>query len=261
MIHLDIIKNNTMLFKNNIALTYNGLHTPWHDYHEKTTRLISKLITMNKVRSFSRIAFLSENSDNLIILDSCCTTLKIPFTGIDYTIKPEYIDNIIQHGEFDLIFISNQISLRNIVTFAHNVQVIIIEDFIRNIENFMPVADEELANFVNNRTFFSLSLTSGTTGTPKIVKRTKSVDKQRFDYFISRFNFSQNDVHLCCMPMFHVSSTGWIKLFLTLGAKCVIQNNNSIYEIADNIVAHKITTTMISGYISTNANIFRQKQL
>jgi len=159
--------------------------------------------------------FLSKNSAQIVLLGSAMSTCGIPFNGIDYTLDIEVIKSIIQEMKVKSIFITHEF-YNKLLCLSSACNLIIIDEYVNAA---ISECNDCYTKYESNiqRKYNSYAFTSGTTGVPKIVFRTKSFDVKRFAYLNNRYGFDSNDVHLVCLPMYHVSSTGWLRQFLSLG--------------------------------------------
>ncbi len=99
----------------------------------------------------------------------------------------------------------------------------------------------------SHKPFRAISFTSGTSGVPKAVIRTKSFDARRFAYFSARYGFSSHDSHLVSIPLYHAAGSGWARLFLQLGSRIIIAPPDAAPDKTVELIrTHTITNTVMT---------------
>ena len=242
MIKYEIIEKYVDIHPDKIALRDNNDDISWVEFKLYTQLVIDAVKQLDGLQDGDPCLFLSENSMDVVILGAACSTLGIPLQGIDYHLDLVTLKKIIKDINAKHVFLS--IELEHLLTGLNEVCQV------HSLQRFIEVAKRSSQKIsttpVSNQYFKSYSFTSGTTGIPKIVYRTRSFDKKRFEYLQNRYSFDANDIHLVCLPMYHVSSTGWLRLFLNLGCTAIIQNFNDGYHLCEIIHKHHVSTTIMS---------------
>ena len=248
MIKVSVIEKYAEIFPNKDAIICGGFKLSWKDYAKVTSQALSKMMDFADLHKIERVAFLSENNPLTVILGSVFSSLSMGFIGVDYHQSAENITTVLNQANCSILFVSNDIKSK----FAHsvfsggNITVIGIEDFFKDMASYPSIETHILENFVKGRTYLSLAFTSGTTGVPKIVKRTVSFDQRRFSYLAERYKFDDNDVHLACLPLYHVGTTGWLRMFLGYGSTCVLHNFENAYQFAADIAKHNVSAILMA---------------
>lgn len=191
----------------------------------------------------NRVAIISENSWQECVLFSCLNTLRIPYSGIDYSMSDNKKISVISNAGVSTVFYSEKYSPTKFIM-----------DSLPKV-NFIPlkiITDKSTEN--NMKEFFpkirsnivSFSFTSGTTNTPKCIYRTGSFDKRRLPKLTELYQFGDKDKFLVTMPFYHVSVIGWVKLTLVNGGTVVFSDFDSSNDMVSKITSHKITTTLMT---------------
>ena len=237
-----------------MAIVDEGTVFSWHEFREITEITENLIGAITKIDSFvydKPILFLSKNSSGLVLMGAAFATMNIPFQGVDYNLGLECLRSLIQELEVKYIFVAEELESR-FLALADFCRVIQIENFIKkaNLEReYFP----GILDLLPPRSFCSYSFTSGTTDVPKIAYRTTSFDKRRFEYLQKRYEFNIDDTHLVCLPMYHVSSTGWLRLFLSLGCTVVVHNFKNGYDLCETLHGNHVSTTIMSPYMLKQA--------
>lgn len=232
---------------NKIAIFDDNNKITWHEFRYLTKKIIAAAYTLTEESSAEPILFISRNSSDILLLGAAFTTLGIPFQGVDYNLGIEIIRTLIQQLAVKHIFISDEF-INRFSDLIDTVKIYPIQEYL-HAAKANSVSYEMHQYIRHERPFRSYAFTSGTTGVPKIVYRTTPSEKRRFDYLVDMYNFSECDVHLAVLPMYHVSTIGWLKLFLSIGATVVIHNFSTSYNLCDAIYTYKVSTMLLSTNI------------
>jgi acyl-coenzyme A synthetase/AMP-(fatty) acid ligase len=244
MIRYEVIKNFASIHPNKTALCDGQRTVTWDGFKKMTASIMQSLSVLEN--NDTPCVFISENSLDVVLIGAACSSIGIPFQGIDYHLSVPMINDLLQKLGVKHVFVSK--------SFEYLRQGLLDTCKVHNIETWVhdacEISNEIDASIQKHQFCFkSYAFTSGTTGAPKIVLRTSSFDKRRFDYLAGKYSFNSQDVHLTCLPMYHVSSTGWLRLFLGLGGTVVIHHYVSPYQLCEVLNHHRITTTIMSPII------------
>ncbi|MDC9594961.1 AMP-binding protein [Xenorhabdus sp. IM139775] len=252
MIPLSKIKEISSARGDRQALVFQGKIVNWNEYEtivEKLSNNLSKSIDISNVTS---ICYISPNRLELIYLASAAATLKLPCIGIDYTQTQNKIIEMIKMAGCGIIIVSSSYCIANNIDLKMLASVATILDIDSSLnhglcyDNLEKISLEPIGNDISNKPFRSISFTSGTSGIPKAVIRTKSFDARRFSYFTARYGFNSEDRHLMAMPMYHAAGNGWARLFLQLGATIVIATPHDTKEMANLLRTEWISTSAMT---------------
>lgn len=249
MINFELVDSFAKIHPKKNALDDGHLSLTWEEFRNYILFAVSELKKINTLQSQKLSIFLSKNTTEVIVLGSAFASLGIAFQGLDYHLEADKIISIIERLNINNVFVSREFATQ--FSFLKNRCTIhVIED----IFGLVILKSNRYLNQIDklNLLFKSYSFTSGTTGDPKIVYRTKSFDNKRFSYLKDRYNFNENDIHLVVLPLYHVSAVGWLRLFLSLGCSVTISNYTSGYQLCDVLVSKGISTTIMSPNMLKN---------
>jgi acyl-CoA synthetase (AMP-forming)/AMP-acid ligase II len=214
----------------------------WGEFETWTRRLVQHFAGKN----YRRVLFLSENRVELVPLFSAFSTLGVSFTGVDYTSSLAQKLHCAQVIGADALVYS--------AAFAKDAAWLLEQ---RPMAAFcidsdlsdLPAADVMPTSSVPPPPFESIAFTSGTTGFPKAVQRTKGFDARRFADVIDMFGFDASQVFLATIPFYHVSVVGWARLALSLGGKVVISKVDDAAAMARDLHSERVTALLATPVV------------
>ncbi|MDE9483809.1 AMP-binding protein [Xenorhabdus bovienii] len=252
MIPLSKIKEISSARGDRQALIFQGKITTWNEYESIVENLSKNLAKSIDISNISSVCYISPNRPELIYLASAAVTLKLSCIGIDYTQDPNKISEMIKIAGCGIIIVSSFYCIANNIDLKILASAATILDIDNSLnhglryDNLREPCLEPIKNDLSNRPFRGVSFTSGTSGVPKAVIRTKSFDARRFAYFTARYGFNSEDRHLMAMPMYHAAGNGWARLFLQLGATIVIATPHDTEEMSRLLRAEWISTSAMT---------------
>lgn len=247
MIKYEVIQKFSKIHPNKPALIHDDRIISWGEFGEQTLHLIDRVNRISNFDASSPCLFISKNSTDIVLLGAALSSMCIPFQGVDYHLDVNIIKSIVKELNVKYVFVAGEF-LEKFADLGEICYIYQIEELVECAKISYNVLSYSIVPAPQSP-FQSYAFTSGTTGVPKIVYRTKSFDKQRFEYLINRYKFNNNDTHLVCLPMYHVSSTGWLRLFLNLGCAVVIHNFKDSNQLCELIHSKCVSTTIMSPYI------------
>ena len=194
-----------------------------------------------RILSIGRAVFLSENRAELVPLAAAFSTTGRPFVGIDYSLPIEKklhaaraisAEAVIASPRFaeDAAVISRELSIPAVNLMAE----------VKKLPRDQPSSLPDLPS----HPFTSFSFTSGTTGPPKAVYRSKSFEARRFTDLQALFDFNDTARFLPALPFYHASASGWARLFLNLGGQIVLADVSDAGKMARALVEQKVTALL-----------------
>jgi acyl-CoA synthetase (AMP-forming)/AMP-acid ligase II len=211
----------------------------WADLEARTRALSAALAA----RGWRRVAFLSENSAALVILLGACSSAGVTVVGIDYTAPEEQrLGAALALGADAIIGSARHEAAATGLARRCGIPVASLDALIWEAEH----APLPLAVPPPSRPFESLSFTSGTTGQAKVVHRSKPFDARRFADLRERYGFGGHDVFIATLPFFHVSVTGWARMFLGFGATLVLTDVESPAAIVRDVIRLGVTAMLVT---------------
>ncbi|MFG1175587.1 class I adenylate-forming enzyme family protein [Erwiniaceae bacterium CAU 1747] len=201
----------------------NGQHT-WNDIIRQTESRVVFLRRTFSEEQLRSVCYLSRNSTELVCWLAAFATLGIPASGLDYSLPVETLSTLLGQIKPSLLLVSFSLftsgELNHLSTAGTNMLGVDAptDTVIDSIgEQHLP----ELSCLLATRThpsYRGLSLTSGTSSTPKIALRYQSFDARRFAWFTDHFSFSYTDGFMLILPLYHAAGNGWARMFMGLGA-------------------------------------------
>jgi len=247
MIPLKLIDQYAQATPNGIALVTTEGNVTWEELRDSVAAKVGHLVTRFPGDLPAQACYLSENGIGLVAWLSALATLGITATGLDATLPDDRLFVQIQTLNPDLVLWSTRLPRRTLVA-RRVAQASILEfepDLITEAwESVGSTSVDPSLPFPSWR-FRAVSITSGTSGTPKFVVRTESFEARRFEFFTRRCKFSSQDRFLACIPIHHAAGNGWIRLFLSLGATVVLHESRDPVCLATAVVEHRITATVM----------------
>jgi acyl-coenzyme A synthetase/AMP-(fatty) acid ligase len=226
----------------------------WAALEASVSNLIAALRSKFNTDHIKQAVFVSDNRTELVMMMAAFSSLGIPLSGIDYTLPPETIARSMRAIDADLLILASasigQEAAQTLISTAACPAI--------DLDNLNPVAlplstlllpydrpwDETDASLAAKRPFRSVLFTSGTSGDPKPVVRTRSADARRFAYFTQRYGFNSLDRFLVTIPLYHVAGSGWARHFMSLGATLYLGPVNQPHMLAKILLKYAITTTV-----------------
>lgn len=231
-----------------IAMVYQGRSTTFAQLDARSSRAANALIAEG-VAPQSRVAFLDKNSDSYFELLFGAAKANAVMVALNWRLAPPEIAYIINDSAAAILFVGEEY-------FAH---IEAIRDELRFVTKIIALSGtgagwEPYEGWRDRQSDIDPMLitrgedvamqlyTSGTTGLPKGAMLTN-------DNFISLLptalaewgEWSDEDVNLVCMPVFHISGSGWALIGLYIGARSVILREVACAEILRLIPEQHVT--------------------
>ncbi|MBL1212811.1 MAG: GNAT family N-acetyltransferase [Ignavibacteriae bacterium] len=228
--------------------TFDQIQKPANGF---ANNLMSLLIDENKEKG--KIAFLTDNSLNMVLLDLACLTSGIVNIMIPANSVPQHISFILNETEAPVILASDEKQLSKIKAIKaelnHLKKVVLIEgnsaeDWVISLSELQKLKNEKadevlnsLKNTISTDSLASIMYTSGTTGTPKgIMFSQMNIVYKRFCRAMALPNIGDKDKYLAYLPLFHtfgryLEMTGAI----FWGAEYVFMENPSVETMLANM--------------------------
>src|SRR5262245_19746706 len=238
MLRLDKIMeiNRTAGQKDREAILDGPTVVTWGELEAQTRRLVKHFAGKN----YRRVLFLSANRHELVPLFAAFSTLGVSCTGVDYTASLSQKLHCARLVGADALVYSTAFA-REAAWLRERLPM---DGFCLDTDlQAFPAADALTVPASASR-FEAIAFTSGTTGFPKAVHRTRSFDARRFADLTRRFGFDSGQVFLATLPFSHVSVLGWARLALNLGGKLVIAPVEDPQAMARDVVKRRVTALL-----------------
>ena len=196
-----------------------------------------------------RVAYLHKNAPEYFTSLFGVTKLNAVSVAVNWRLAPPEMEYILNHSESRVLLIGDEF-LGHLAQMTLNLdQIVVIGDprdsgypsyaqWIAGqsvVDPNVPVAPSD--------TCYQL-YTSGTTGLPKGVETTNNNMISLMSEGLSGLNFSPTTVNLVCMPLCHISGSGWGVIGLFSGATSILLRDVDMQEILRVIPAFHITHTI-----------------
>lgn len=251
MINLHQIASFTLEKGTEAAIVHQGQSLSWQQLQKQTESYVTYLVNHYKGMLPRQVCYIAKNRIDLFPWLAAFATLSIPVVGLDYTLPLNTLQAMAKKINADFILLSSSVlGLHDDLPAFGNSHftggklfdldapsLAVISAIGANIQHHvLPSA----------RPFSSVSFTSGTSGIPKAVRRSRAFDQRRFRYFTERYGFNSADRFMVSMPLYHAAGNGWARLFLSLGATLYLSDSCDTKAMAKMLDQHKITATVFS---------------
>ncbi|WP_159990553.1 class I adenylate-forming enzyme family protein [Pelistega ratti] len=268
MISIKDLRNFTQLYKEKICIVDKNSKYTWEDILEKTNQLLMFLLTKFQTKELVSVCYLTKNNVDIICWLAALATLKIPVTGIDYSLPLSTVKKLLIKINPSLLLVSSDLYSTNEIDSLkiHNLKVINIHNnAILSQINSGELYSEDLDNLLSKHIppkFCSISLTSGTSSIPKVVIRHNTFESKRFSWFIQRFNFCKDDGFMLILPLYHAAGNSWARMFMGLGATLYLVDQSNNEEMLKAITTNPIKTTVMTPILLTKLiNLVKENNL
>ncbi|BDQ02981.1 GNAT family N-acetyltransferase [Ignavibacterium sp.] len=240
-------KNLFRVIEGNRTIDYS-----WDTINKKVDEFrksLSVLLSEDDEETF--VAFLLDNSLEMILLDLACLTSGIVNVMIPANSVPQHIEFILNQTKAKYIFVDDEIQLSKIKSVKNNLsnlnKVILlkgasIEDYVIPFNEFLN-SDSAIKEFpvntkkhINTNSLATIMYTSGTTGDPKgIMFSHLNIVYKRFCRAMAIPEISDADRFLSYLPLYHTFGR-WLEMTGAIfwGAEYVFMENPSIETMINN---------------------------
>lgn len=254
MIHLQTIRKHSTNMPYREALVDGDTSISWQELQKNTENKILFILTKFDHGLPKQACYISPNRIELISWLAAFATLKIPVTGLDYSLPTEALKELLNLVGADLLLLSTssienskylfELGAPQAAQFDMDSPTIVFTDVVGKPLEVDIL--EHLSKAKSQPPYRAVGLTSGTSGLPKAAIRTQSFDQRRFEYFTNRYDFDHEEAFLLSMPLYHAAGNGWARMFMNLGATVYFAPINSPSAIANVIIERKITASVMT---------------
>jgi acyl-coenzyme A synthetase/AMP-(fatty) acid ligase len=211
-----------------------------------------------------RAAFLAENRWEIAVLQGAAATIGLPLVGVDDSLPVAHIATCLRQIQPAVLIVSAarwELANAALELLAERTELatrptlICLPDSVTtsgkapenrsDVVTWQSLVDTpvDTVSWVTVP-FEGLGFTSGTTGAPKLVLRSKSFEARRQQDVTDFFGITPDDVYLNTVPLYHASGPGWAKIFLTHGATVVVVGQNDPASVLRALTTEGVTATL-----------------
>ncbi|POZ63230.1 class I adenylate-forming enzyme family protein [Chromobacterium alticapitis] len=226
----------------------------WQDLHIQTMHRVAYLQARRGGELPSQACYVADNRLDLIPWLAAFSSLGIPAVGLDYTLPFATVQAMAERIDADFVLISSKrLGIECDVPVIGRSQA--ADGTLLDLDSLgVAYVDAIGASLYEEhglrdnpaRPFRAVGFTSGTSGLPKAVLRSRSFDQRRFQYFAERYGFGAGDRFLVSMPLYHAAGNGWARLFLALGATLYLGDGADSADLSWQMSEYGITATVLS---------------
>ena len=230
-----------------VALIYSLDQRQW-TYEEldvEACQCANGLISLG-VGEQDRVAYLDKNSPEYFTFLFGTTKLNAVSVAVNWRLAPPEMEYILNHSEARVLLIGDEF-LGHLEQMDLNLEHVIVlgdpgESGYPTYEQWIAGHSKTDPGIPSNpaETCYQL-YTSGTTGLPKGVETTNHNMISMMHDGLQPFGFTAESVNLVCMPLFHISGSGWGVIGLFSGATSILLRDVDLQEILRVIPEYGIT--------------------
>ncbi len=242
----DIPRKGRALYRDKVALVFEGLNLTYKELDDRVNRLANALIGLG-LKKGGRVTVLAENTTKYMEIYFAAAKLGASVTPLNFRLSDKEIDYIGNDCEATIYFAGDGYEERS-HGFKQNLKNIRqwialdkkMDGFMTYEDLLRDASDEEPAVEVDENDLAILMYTGGTTGLPKGVMLSHRNIMTSIYGMIIGFSFTQNDSTCYILPLFHISL--WpVLCLLMVGGKTVILRRPDIGEILRSIHQERCT--------------------
>jgi long-chain acyl-CoA synthetase len=243
----DIIRHHAAARPDKTALIYTEDSRSWtyKELDEEANQCAQALKAVG-VGSQDRVAYLDHNAPEYFTWLFGTAKLNAVSVAVNWRLAPPEMEYILNHSEAKVLLIGEEFlpHLQNIkLNLKH---IVVLGD---PGDSGYPTYEQWISSFSKDDpnlaaapedTVYQL-YTSGTTGLPKGVLTTHANLLSVMGPGLEPLDFDENAVNLVCMPLFHISGSGWGLTGIFTGATSILMRTVDLPGILQAIPEHKIS--------------------
>lgn len=194
----------------------------------------------------SRIAYLGRNEPEYFTYLYGGTKLGAVSVAVNWRLAPPEMQYILNHSEAEILLIADEF-LEHLAQMTLNLEKVIVmgDSGDTGYPTYSQwLADQSSEDIVVDidpeETCYQL-YTSGTTGLPKGVETSHANMIHCTLHGLSCLEFSEASINLCCMPLFHISGSGWGVVGQAYGCSTILLRDVDLPEILDVVESDRVT--------------------
>lgn len=243
----DITRHHLSERPEHIALTYTHDNREWtfRELDAEACQCANALVAMG-IGAQDRVAYLGKNTPEYFTYLFGAAKLNAVSVAVNWRLAPPEMEYILNHSEAKILLIGEEF-LAHLLEMDLELQKIIVlgdpgESGYLSYEQWLVDRSFSDPNFPANPQDTCYQLyTSGTTGLPKGVETTHANLIEMMTGGLQPLGFYADSVNLVCMPLFHISGSGWGVLGFHAGARSILLRDVDMQEILRVIPVYRIT--------------------
>ena len=246
----DITRTQRSLRPDQVALIYSADDRQWtYEALDIEACQCANALRSMGVGEQDRVAYLHKNTPEYFTSLFGVTKLNAVSVAVNWRLAPPEMEYILNHSESRVLLIGDEF-LGHLAQMTLNLdQIVVIGDpgdsGYLSYEQWIAgqAIDDPNVPVAPEDTCYQL-YTSGTTGLPKGVETTNNNMISLMSEGLGALNFSPTTVNLVCMPLFHISGSGWGVIGVFSGATSILLRDVDLQEILRVIPAFRVTHTI-----------------
>ncbi|TCL03121.1 AMP-binding protein [Sodalis ligni] len=252
MINVEKMKSIAAVRGNSPCVVDHKTSYTWNQIIAKANMRVAFLKTICNKQQLQTACYLSHNSVDVICWLSAFSTLGIQANGLDYSLPVDKLATLIRKISPSILLVSfnlysqkelNQLASTGVTLLAVDAPTDPVIDAIGEVH--VPEIDSLMREH-RPAPFRAVSLTSGTSGLPKIALRYRSFDSRRFTWFTNRYSFNNNDGFMLMLPLYHAAGNGWARMFMGLGSTLYLVDQNDEKFISYILSLDRVTASVMT---------------
>ena len=243
----DITRAHRQARPNDLAIRYMADGREWtFEQLDLEACAVAHVLRDQGIGDQSRIAYLGKNEPEYFFFLYGGAKLGAVSVAVNWRLAPPEMEYIINNSEAEILLIGEDF-LEHLAQMKLNLkQVVVLGD---PQGTGYPTWDQWLAGAPRDDIVQDINpqdpcyqlYTSGTTGLPKGVETTHANMMSMMSEGLASANFSPEAVNLVCMPLFHISGSGWGVIGQYSGCPTILLREVDLPQIIDVIESEGIT--------------------
>lgn len=200
-------------------------------------------------RRENRVVAFAPNTIALVVATAAVASLGVPWVGIDPARDADTVRAQTATVAPTVLLVDSTLpGAPRIAAQARDLGALVLDLALLPLTAPVPAADTGWPA----PPFVALGFTSGTTGVPKLFRRTRRTENQRLRYLRDQLGFGPRDTYLVTSPLAHASGHVWANAALSLGATVILgaadpaaTTTEIAAEIVTEIARHRVSTAFL----------------
>ncbi|MFV2091302.1 MAG: AMP-binding protein, partial [Pseudomonadales bacterium] len=247
----DIFREHARVRPDKIALTYVDDGRTWTYRHlEVDSNRVANALLAEGMGPRDRVAYLGKNLPEYFVYLMGGAKINAVSVAVNWRLAVPEMEYILNNSEAKVLLVGDEfLEHLSQMNLEHIHRVIVLGD---PGETGYSTFDQWIADQPDTDPMLEVSpqdtcyqlYTSGTTGLPKGVELTHDNFMACLSAGLAMVALAESSVNLVCMPLFHISGSGWGVAGMYFGAHSVLLRDVDLDMILDAIVQHAITHSL-----------------